>query len=113
MTISGQNCGYTMYGKVCFMQLQLPWTALNGSTSSASITLPFVNTGTKMVKAFFQVGYSVGVTSAAPLFGVVSGGDNHIYLYQSNLSGGTSTNFPCTGFAASGEIQLSGWFVAT
>lgn len=98
---------YSKVGNLVYFEAFLVWTSKNSATTgNLSISLPFPIASTRAV---FTVGYAGGITFNRQLV-ALGNGSGSTSLYDLSTTGGSAAAVPISNCAASGELQLSGWY---
>jgi len=106
------NCGYVLYGRMCYISYDITWTTISTS-GSVTINLPFpMATSSAVGRACFTIGYSGSITlpSPATLVAFANSGANFIQLGINNYSTAAITLLQISNMSANGEVQLTGWY---
>jgi hypothetical protein len=97
---------YAKMGNLVYFETWLTWYS-KGSASSGNlvVSLPFQ---VASARAVYSIGYVDGINYSGQMVPISSGGTSQITIFS--VSSGGPTAIPVTSCAASGEIQVTGWY---
>lgn len=108
-TTSTASGYYATIGNLVYFEAWIVWTD-KGSATSGTLVVSLPPISVASLRAAFSTGYVTGINLGGQLIPHASANDTNCSFYSVNSSENTTTTVMVPACAASGELQITGWY---